>query len=258
MMANTFASVRDYVRSVDLQGVPRGLLSLDAATESTEVFDAAKKQAQVIGAGLVSFAAGVSPEAREAASESMLLAQLVASKRASLEADPLKWFSEYGDVLRNLGWLVADGGWTDYSASGTAVEVHQKIIEVLTVALGASPAALAILSAAVSALQSMNPSSSWITIFNRESQKARIARFQIGLVESDVQQVTLSILGCLIQARNSITQVLFFKFRDADAGFRANSSKLTIGSGALIDVGPMIRGRVRAYQADYVGSLKDI
>src|SRR5689334_12011015 len=123
-MNDSLSSVREYIKSLDLQGIPRGLLSQDAATEATEVFDAAKKQAQVIGAGLISFAPGVAPAAREAVSDSMLLAQLVASKGSQLEADPLKWFEEYGGVLRNLGWLVADGGWTDYSARGTAVEVH--------------------------------------------------------------------------------------------------------------------------------------
>ena len=53
----------------------------------------------------------------------------------------------------------------------------------IAVALGLAPAALAIIVSTVNALKGMNPDSSWLTIFSRESQKAKIARFQIGLVE---------------------------------------------------------------------------
>lgn len=257
-MANLPASVREFVKSVDLQGLPRALRAQDAASDATQVFDAAKQQAQVVGSGLFSFAQGVPAAAREAVSDCALLAQLVANKRASLDADPLKWFTQYAGVLQNLGWIVSDNGWTDYTAKGTAAEVHQKVVEVLTVVLGPSPAALAVLTAAINALQTMDPSSSWVTIFSRESQKARLARFQTGIAESDGTQVTLSMLGCLIQAEANITQVLFFKYRAANATFRATDSKLTMMDSALIDLGPIVRGKVQAYQADYVGSIQDI
>lgn len=252
-------TAKEFVKSLDLSGTPRGLLAQDAATEAGEVFETAKSQAQVVGSALFSFVKGVTAETREAISDSALLAQLVANKRFSPEKAPAEWYAAYVDVLQNIGWVLQAGGWNDYTAKGTAVEVHQKIIDVLTVALGPSAAAMAIIKSAIGALQAMTPDSSWLTIFSRESQKANIARFQIGLVETgETADVFVSLLACLIEAQNSITQVLFFKFKKENATFKANSAKVSINRPALIDLGPVIRSKVRAYQADYLSSIKDI
>lgn len=249
----------EFVKSIDLAGVPRGIISQNAATEAGEIFDKAKTQAQVVGSGLFSFAQGVDSKVREAISDSALLAQLVANKRASAQTAPLEWFKAYSDVVQNVGWTLQEGGWTDYTAQGNAFEVHEKILEVMAVALGPAPAALAIIASTVTALKAMKPDSSWLTIFSRESQKAKIARFQIGLVEKqEAGDVFVSLLACLIEAQNTITQVLFFKFKDARASFRANSAKISINYPALNDLGPAIRTKVRAYQADYLSSIVDL
>jgi hypothetical protein len=258
-MPEDSSKAAEFVKSVDLSGTPRGFLAQDAATEATEVFETAKNQAQVVGSGLFSFAQGVTPETREAISNSALLAQLVANKRASAEEEPVEWYAQYQNVLQNIGWVLQDRGWTDYTAEGTAVEVHQKIIEVLQLALGPSGAAMAIIRSAIDMLQKMTAGSSWLTIFNRESEHAKIARFQVGLVETGEQaDVFVSLLGCLIEATTSLTQVLVFKFRNEDASFKANTAKVSIDSGALKELLPAIRTKVRAYQADYVSSIKDI
>ena len=249
----------EFVKSIDLSGTPRGLLAQDAATEASEIFDTAKSQAQVVGSGLFSFAKGVTPETRQAISASALLAQLVANKRVSAEQAPTEWYATYQDVLENIGWVLQDRGWVDYTATGSAVEVHQKVIEVLQVALGPSAAALAIIRSAIDVLQAMTPETSWLTIFSRESQHARIARFQIGLVEpGEDADLFVSLLACLIEARNSVTQVLVFKFRNEHASFKANNAKVSIDSTALQELLPAIRTKVRAYQADYVSSIQDI
>ena len=249
----------DYIKSIDLSGVPRGIVSMDAATEAGEVFDKAKNQGQVIGSSLFSFAKGVDDNVREAISDSALLAQLVANKKFSAEDQPLEWFRLYSEVLQNIGWTLQEGGWTDYSTSGKAAEVHEKILEVLAIALGPAPAALAIITATINALKGMKPDSSWLTIFSRESQQAKIARFQIGLVEKEkANDVLVSLLACLIEAQNNITQVLFFKFKDAQASFRANIAKVSINRSSLTDLGPVIRSKVRAYQVDYLSTVLDV
>jgi hypothetical protein len=248
-----------FVTKLDLSNTPRGLLSMSAATEASALFDQAKAQAQVVGSALFSFTQGVEADVREAISDSALLAQLVANKQVSVENAPLDWFAAYSKVLQTVGWTLQDGGWTDYTAQGTAGEVHAKIIEVMTVALGPAPAALAIVAATVDALKGMNANSSWMTIFRREVEKAKIARFQIGLVEKNRSgNVFVSLLACLIEAKKSITQVLFFKFKNSQASFKANTAKVSINRGALRDLGPIIRGKVRAYQAGYLSSILDI
>jgi len=257
-MAGTLTA-KEYVSSLDLSGIPRALTRESAVTEAGAVFDSAKPQAQVVGSALFSFAQGVTPAVREAISDSALLAQLVANKRHPGGQSSMAWYKEYESVLQNVGWVMQAGGWTDYTADGTAVEVHEKIIEVLTVALGPSAAALTIIKSALDALQTMQPGSSWLTIFSRETQKAKIARFQIGLAETGpADDVFVTMLACLIEAKSDLTQVLFFKFRKEHAQFKANNEKVSINGPSLADLGPTIRAKIRAYQADYLSTIQDI
>lgn len=256
---NNFKNARDYVKAIDLSGTPRSLVQQDAASETGEVFDAAKTQAQVVGSTLFSFAKGVTADVREAISDSALLAQLVANKHASSTNAPMDWYAKYVEVLQNVGWVMQANQWSDYTARGTGAEVHEKIVEVLTVALGPSAAATAIIKSAIGALAAMKSGSSWFTIFSRESQHASIARFQVGLVEVDEQaDVFVSLLACLIRAKKTVTQVLFFKYRQELATFEANSTKVSINRPSLTDVGPAIRSKVRAYQNDYLSSIADL
>jgi hypothetical protein len=196
---------------------------------------------------------------REAISNSALLAQLVANKRVSAEAAPTEWYAAYLDVLQNIGWTIQDHAWNDYTAEGTAVEVHEKIIEVLAVALGPAPAALTIIKSAIDVLKAMSPETSWLTIFSREAQHARIARFQVGLVEAgEDADLFVSMLACLIEAHATLTQVLVFKFRSERASFKGNSAKVSVDRESLDLLLPAIRTKVRAYQADYVSSIQDV
>jgi hypothetical protein len=250
---------RGYIGDINLAGTPRGIVQQDAAEEAGEVFNKAKDQAQVVGSGVFSFAVGVTPEVREAISDSALLAQLVANKRVDFETAPRDWFKQYAEVLQNVGWVVQDMHFQDYTARGTSAHVHEKILEVVTAALAPAAGALAIITASINALKAMKPESSWITIFERESRKARIARFQVGFVEQDENaQVFVSLLVCVITANDDLTQVLLFKFRDSHATFEATSGKVSVNRNALVDLGPMIRNKVKNFMADYLSSIQDI
>ena len=104
-------------------------------------------------------------------------------------------------------------------------------------ALGPSATALAIITSTIGALKAMSPDSPWITIFSRESQKARMARFQIGFVEKDLNaDVFVSMLACLIEAQNTVTQVLVFKCKESQASFKTNSAKVSINRNAAIQL----------------------
>lgn len=250
------AQARSYVKAIDLSGTGRGFVAMGPEDEAGDVFDQAKKQAQVVGSGVFSFEQGVTAQVREAISDSALLAQLWANKRVSAENDPLGWFTAYSDVLQNVGWTLQESGWVDYTTAGTTAQVHEKILEVASAALAPTVAALAIITASVNALKAMDPNSPWLTIFNRESQKAKIARFQIGLVSTDAQgDVFVSLLACLIEANSNITQVLFFKFKDAKATFRANGAKVSVNKASIAELGDVIRAKTRAYQHDYLSSV---
>ena len=256
---DTQATALNYIRAIDLRGTPRGIVAHDADADTGPVFDQAKNQAQVIGSALFSFAQGIDTVVREAISNSALLAQLVANKEAAFDQDPERWFKAYLAVLGNVGWTVQDSGWSDYTTVGTGAEVNEQILPVITAALAPTAAALTIITAALNALKAMEPSSSWFTIFNRETKKAKIGRFQIGLTENEVNdQVFVSLIAFLIMANSDLTQLLFFKFREASASFKANAAKVSVNCSSVVELGPAVQNKVHAYQFDYISKLKDI
>jgi hypothetical protein len=258
-MALDLQRQRQYVASLDISGLPRPIVEQDTAADTVEIFDKAKYQAQVVGSGVFSFAVGVDEDVRGAISDSVLLAQLVANKRIDSEIDPIGWFKVYSEVLQNVGWTLQDKSWDDYTSRGDAAEVHAKIIEVMTVALAPSPATLLILAATIRALQNQDDSSSWLKIFSRETQKARVARFQIGLVETtDRGDVFVSLLACVVEAANTFTHVLFFNYRTAKATFKARTDKVSINRKSLSDLREEIVKKTRAYQRAFLSSIEDL
>ncbi len=254
-MSFDIKAARAFVGSVDLSGTRRSIIPHDAVSDAGVVFDKAKNQSQIVGSGVYSFVTGVDEKVREAISDSALLAQLVANKRSNAD-QPLDWFNIYAEVLQKVGWVLQDGGLSEYTTQSDAGEVNQKIIEVLA-ALGAAPAAVAIVTATLEALKS--PATPWITLFSRESQKGKIGRFQIGLVNTDENnEVFVSLLACLVEAETNVVQVLFFKFKSARATFSAYTAKVSVNRAALADLGPEIRKKVRAYQLDYLSDILDV
>jgi len=255
-------AARAFIAGVDLSGTPRHLdfVAQAVTDDASRVFDQAKNQAQVVASSIFSFAVGVDAQVREAISDSALLAQLVANKQvAAFETDPQKWFGAYASVLQTLGWVLQDSAWNDYSSTGTGAEVNEHILDVLAIVLGPGASALAIAKATIGALQAMNTNGPWLTLFDRETQKANLARFQIGLVQTGPNDdVFVSLIACIVKATKEITQILFFKFRAERADFRANVQKVSINRPALVELGPRIRQRVLAYQLAYLSTLDDL
>jgi hypothetical protein len=259
MTAKNFQERMEYLQSLDLTGIHRPIVEMGAGDMTGEVFDKAKNQALVVGSGVFSFEQGVDAEMRSAISDSALLAQLVANKKASSEEDPLRWFAAYAEVLENVGWVLQDAEWHDYTTSGHAVDVHEKILEVMAAALAPHVAALAILTATVKALSGMDKTGGWFKIFNRESQHAKVARFQIGLVSEDASgEASVTQLACLVKATDTITQVLFFKYRAAQAKFEARINKVSINKASLTALHAKILNMTRAFQDSFLSGIQSL
>lgn len=232
---------------------------MHSGPNADRAFEHVQNQAQLVGSALFAFEQGVTTEVREAISDAALLAQLVANKKVDITSDPLGWFKEYSDVLTTLGWSLDTSSWTEDDSNGTASEVHEKILEVAAVVLGPIPTALAIVTATINALKKMDEKSSWLTIFNRESHKANVGRFQVGFVSTeDDAPVVVHLFAYLIEAQTNLTQVLFFKFRNQQARFRSLSNKVSINRASIKDLKEPIRNKVRAYQEHYLSSVLDV
>jgi hypothetical protein len=144
----------------------------------TSTLDAAKAQAVVVGADVLSFVQGVTAERRSAIVHSSLLAQLVASKQVG---DPVPgkiqpWYESYFNTLSNLGWVMQERSFATYEERSDNFEAHKAILSVATTLLGPVPTALALVKTTIEALHSMNENQPWIALFDRQSRHAQAAR----------------------------------------------------------------------------------
>jgi len=251
----TKASARAFVDSVKLPALPK---RLRAARELKPIdYDALKDQAMVVGSEVVSFVQGVSAERREDIVNSALFAQLVANKKVSSRDDLFAWYDAYFNALGELGWVLQDTAFNAYEEQADGLEAHEAILKVATVLLGAAPTALAVITATIEAMKSMDADNPWITIFNRESRSAKAARFQIALAEQDADgQFMVTMMAYGLEAKSTITQVLFFKIRRNGVALKHSSGRVTINEAVLGDVRDKIKARLADRIADYVDSVE--
>jgi hypothetical protein len=260
MNSITAASALDFVARAELPPIRRTRSSEADAGESEPVlFATEKNQATVVGSSIVSFATGVPAAQREAISNSTLLAQLLAKRKVTDPRRMDEWYDAYFDVLTNIGWVLQDKSLSEYRESSTDFESHKAIMAVATTLLGPAPAALALVKTTVDAIQSMDSRTPWLTIFSRESQSARAARFQIGLAEQDASgQTFVSLMAFSLDARATITQLLFFKAKASDVTLRHCSGRVTINTAILETAHTAIKDRLKSHVSDYVRALPEL
>lgn len=255
MKQHSIAEVREYVARAELPAAPEGGLEDVQAL----AFDQAKPQSLVVGSDIISFVQGVTAEQRQDILNSSLLAQLVAKKKVPDSTDILAWYDAYFDVLSNIGWVIQDQAFSTFSEEAQNFQAHEAVIKVATALLGPAATSLALVTATLDALRSMSQDSPWITLFNRESQSAHTARFQVTLAERSPEGdflVTLMAFG--LEASTNLTQVLFFKFRKSEATLKHRSGKVTINALALASVRDAIAQKISVFTNDFVRALPDL
>ncbi len=223
-------------------------------------FTSGTDQAAVVGQDIFAFMSGTEPALRDAISDSALLAQMVADSRVTDRDDMVGWYDAYFGMLKSLGWLVQDGGWSEVSETSNGFEVHEKILDIAAVLLTGAPTALAVIASTLGALKAASDDSPWITLFHKRSIKGKSARFQIGVVDAPLAggAPLVSMMAFALKAETVVTKVLLFKVTKNRASLRTNSAKISLDLAAVQDLAPDIRDKLRGWQRLLVQTLPDL
>ncbi|MNG65295.1 hypothetical protein D3C79_235560 [compost metagenome] len=254
-MSRTAEAIHSFVLALDLPEAQRdtGLESLRTAALPTF---AAKQEVLAVGAQLAEFSATVPVSLRPMITNTMLIAQLAANKATLHSDDIFDWHRKYSEVLGNLGWQTHDSEEQVHQVSGSDLSVHKSIIPVLTLMLGPAVAASSLVVAVLQGLNSMNADTPWITLFDRSSQHATGAKFQIGYIDTDEHgEPAIRLLAVGVKAQRAITQVLFFKFSSQQAELRQRTSRVGTTAARLNADKDVIAGRVQSFIADFVKNV---
>lgn len=247
-------AARAFVAGAELPEQPLGLESVPATPQI--VFDQAQKQAVLVGSNVVSFDTGVEAEFREAISDSALLAQLAANKAVPNASDVIRWFEVYFQVLNNVGWVAQVIDNAKYEVKFDGMEVHEAILDVVKIFLGPAPAALALVVQTLDSLKKMQADSPLITLFERNSQKAELSRFQFTYIRQEPDGgLSGEAMAFTLSAEQTITQVLFFKLSKARSKMERRLGTLSINRAALSGLRLQVRARVMPFMSDFVAQL---
>ncbi|MBS4052060.1 MAG: hypothetical protein KGZ69_12755 [Methylomonas sp.] len=248
------AGVLEFVKGLELPPAPRKSRSTVSGGPQT-AFDQVKAQALVVGSDVVSFVAGITPETRKDIVNCTLLAQLAASKRVPNREDIRGWHKAYFETLTHLGWVIQEQGFAEHREAGADFEAHKAILSIATVLLGPAATAFAVVQSTLDAMKSMTKGQ-WITVFKRESQTAKAARFQVTLAEPTPEGGSMiALMAFELKATATLDQVLFLKFKSSDVTLQYASSRVTINADVLQAARSAIALRVAAFTQDYVASL---
>ncbi len=258
-MATTFedsdqiARAVAFAETVELPSPPR--VRRGAPAGKRQSFDETKEQSLVVGSDIVSFAAGFARDDREVVVNCSLLAQLAANRKVAARDNIRAWYDAYFETLANLGWSTRERGFSEHRETGDNFEVNQAVLSIASVVLGEAATAIALVETTLKAMKSMTDGP-WMTIFKRESQAAKVARFQVTIgAPIQGEESMLTLMAFDLDAKSSLTQVLFLKFGATDVVLRHSSGRVTIDSGVLRAVGPAIARRVTAYTRSFVARV---
>lgn len=250
------AGSREFVRSAVLPPAPplkRGAGDGDVVDEALV---AGKAQAAVVGSELVSFATNVAPQWRQDLINCSLFAQLWAKAEV---ADPTRifdWYDAYFGALQQLGWMVQDQGFAVYVETSQNFSAHEAILKVAEGLLMPSMGSLTLVRTTLDALASMDESSPFITLFSRESQQASTARFQISLAEQSADGgLTVALMAFGLEAKTTLTQVLFFKSLASQATLRHCSGKVSINTPLLEALRPDLSEQLKEHARSFIRRL---
>ena len=243
-----------FVQGLELPEPPPQLESLGAAAVSF----GDGQEAVVVGAQVAEFNPQVTAKHKAQVADCLLLGQLAASKATAASPDLMAWYRSYVQVLQGIGWNVQSMDMEEKQMSDVDGDVHESILPVLTAMLGPAAAGASMVVSVLRGLQEMDKNSPWITVFNRASQHASGAKLQIGFVDVDPQDpsaISVKLLALALDAKRSITQVLFFKVSRNDATVKKGEGRLSITAARLDSIRDAVAGKVQPFLVDNISKI---
>ena len=248
------ANAMHYLQTVELP-VLGGMEGLEAAVpQFTD-----QQAAIAIGSQLAEFSERVPAAERAAVADCLLLAQLAANKATEQSPDLMAWYRKYVEVLQGIGWTVQGMNLEEQQVGASEANVHDTIVPVLTAMLGPAGMATSMVVKVLEGLKETDRSAPWITLFSRASQHASGAKFQLGFVDAgsgDAPDLGVRLVAAAVDAKGTVTQVLFFKCTGQHAHLKTGQTQLSIVRTRLDAIKSAVADRVNPFLASNIAKIE--
>jgi hypothetical protein len=255
MTQKSLSRVLEFISGAALPAPPSGTNVLRAGDAPS---DAAAHLAAVVGSSILTFEESVPTARRAAVLNSGLLAQLVANREVPGQADVDKWYDSYFSTLSELGFATQERSFTQVRSADSDFSAHSAILAVAAAFLGETTSAYVLFVKALSALRQMDPDSEWIRIFRRETRSEKTAKIQMGAVTGAGGDLVVSSMAFELNSNTDITQILFFKSKQANVTFRESHGKTSIDAAILDAIQPALQKKLLSRAANFIFGLPDL
>jgi len=200
-----------YVKNLEIEqeAGATGFQSFEGFQRALEATDEQRPTAYLNRQSLVSFTTHVTGQNRLDILNSILLAQLAANKKFPDDADVLKWYESYTDVLQNIGWVIQRRDFTHYSDSKSIFEMENVVIDIITAAIGGT--AVAVLLKTLDAFKQLSDKDNKIVAFERNTHSLNKGSFQIGVATEKNDSVAIGLAAFVLSTTEEIKRILFFR-----------------------------------------------
>lgn len=168
-----------------------------------------KQEAYVNNKSLVSFVADIPGQLRKDVLNSTLLAQRVADHYFPKPEDILQWYDKYIEVMTGVGWTFEQKEFSNYDSSSNLFEMESAIVGILTALAGQNYAA--VIQGTLEALKGLADDNDIIKVFEKNTHGLQKGNFQIGLTTAKDGVVSMQIGAFMLNSRDNIHNILFFK-----------------------------------------------
>lgn len=260
MPYQTLKRSASFIKSVSVPKRPAKVVgqlavAVAAPTAPVELQDKTA-QAVVAGSGLIFAEEGVSKQVKEDLLTCTLFAQFAAQSKVGSAKRAVQWYEAYFDALRNLGWAMSSQEFREHVEKGKTVVVHKSIMSVLAAVLGPSATALIVVKSVLDGLQQVGENNGWLTFFDRQSVQAKVAKFQVVTAQPTKDgQINIGLVGFELQAKSTVTQLLFFKWKKEEVRLRFAGGTATIFEPVLAGVRDSLSQKLKDITARFVESI---
>ena len=214
-------------------------------------------QAVAVGSHVTEFAAEIPAALRSDITNSFLVAQLAANAfLRDVGGGTQEWYDRFTFVLVNSGWDAQPAAETILELSSSSGQLYKEILPALKASFGGAVASTSIVLGALKALSTRSPDRPWITLFERESQRAQANQFQVSYVEAPGgSKPRVSLSSFALDARQSVTRVLFFRFSELRATLRYSNPILTMNEPVFNRVKDVVEERIRDQLGSFIAGI---
>lgn len=223
-------------------------------------FEVDEKNAEAVVAGnsLVSIAAGMSNDNKQAIKDTVLFATLVANK--SHPEGGVQWYRMFTRVLTGCGWFSQSTSFSDYRVGNSRFTMEQAALKILASALTAvalpGPTRVLMLKVAKDTISALQESEEPLRLFDKSSKTHSGAKFAIGSSAESKDGEVIMAMGALdFSTRLNVTNVLFWEWNSSSVRIKRAENHMKLNQGQYERMRDVIETKLYGAQ-DFLLSLE--